>query len=132
ALRATRRIIHRGELVAVRAREHRDPVTPPELARDAPVAEVLHPVEVVALEALRHESRPALARGFDRRTRKRLDLHEPLLRQPRLDLGAAPGAVPDRVDVRPLFFLHDAEPAQLFEDGLARGVPIHPFESPAV
>ena len=47
-----------------------DAVAPPELAADAPVADVLHPVQVDALEALRHELDAALLHRIDRRVRR--------------------------------------------------------------
>ena len=53
APRALLRHLHRdGHLAAVAAVVRRDAVPPPQLARDTPVADVLHPVEIYRLAAL--------------------------------------------------------------------------------
>ncbi|CDN46068.1 Uncharacterized protein BN871_KJ_00010 [Paenibacillus sp. P22] len=74
----------------------RNAMAPPQLAGNAPVADVLDPVQVDLLEAVRHEVH-ALAGllGFDRAFGERLHCHEPLRGQVRLDDGAAALAVPD-------------------------------------
>ena len=54
------------EDLAVRAVPGRDLVAPPELARDAPGLDVLHPVEIGLLPVLRHEDGAALAHRRDR------------------------------------------------------------------
>ena len=91
-------------LAAVRAVPHRDAVAPPELARDAPVADVLHPVEVDLVEALRDDPDAPVAHRVDGRLGQRLDLDEPLRRDARLDDRVAALAVADGVDV-----LHDLD-----------------------
>ena len=64
--------------VAVGAVPDRDAVPPPELAADAPVADVLHPVEVDLGEALGEDlTRPSLRDGLDRRRRGPIS-HAPL------------------------------------------------------
>ena len=56
-----------------------NPVAPPQLAADAPVADVLHPVEVGAWSTSSGMMRGlALAHGVERRPGQRLHLHEPL------------------------------------------------------
>src|SRR2546428_11682261 len=84
---------------------------PPELARDAPVADVLHPREVRVLPLLRDEARPAVAHRGERGERERLNLDEPLARDERLDDRPAAVADPDPVPVRllPLEEAHRAE-----------------------
>ena len=58
ALRARRDVVDRRDRLAARvAVVHGDAVAPPQLARDAPVADVLHPVEVDVLPALGVERR---------------------------------------------------------------------------
>ena len=57
---------------------------------------------------------------------QRAGLHEPLQAQPRLDRGPAPGAVPDRVHVRPLLG-HD--PALLAQRGDDRRPGLVPVQS---
>ena len=118
--------------MAVRAREHGDAMPPPQLARDAPVPEVLHPVEVIALEALRHEAGPPFAHGGDRRARKLRHAEVPLLHEQRLHLGVTALAVPNRVHVRADLRAHEPLRAQLVEDGLARLVPIQAGVRPGV
>src|SRR5690606_22536145 len=70
-----------------------DPVPPPELPGDAPVADVLEPVLVDFGVAVGCEAHPAVARCGERRLRQRLHLHEPLIREPRLDHRVATIAV---------------------------------------
>src|SRR6185295_5427572 len=91
--------------VALPAVPRGDLVPPPELARDAPVADVLHPPEVDLLPMLGDEARllvgrSAVADRGDRRLRERLDLHEPLDRQHRLDDRPTAVALCDRKRVR--------------------------------
>src|SRR5256886_4127344 len=95
------RVLARDDRLAARlARPDGDAVAPPELARDAPVADVLHPREVRVLPLLRDEARATVAHGRERRTRERLDLDEPLPRDERLDDGPAAVADADPVAVR--------------------------------
>ena len=63
----------------------RDPVTPPQLAADAPVLDAAHPLEVGAVPVLRHEADATILHRADRRLRQRRDAHVPLVGQPRLD-----------------------------------------------
>ena len=72
-------------------------MAPPELARDAPGADLLHPVEVDALAALRVETHAPFAHGGDRGRGELLHLAEPLQRDERLDAVAGARAVPDAV-----------------------------------
>ena len=96
-----------------------DPVAPPQLARDTPVADVLHPVVVDAREALRNDADATLAHGLQRGVRQRLDAQVPLVEQQRLQHGARALAVPHLVGVGILF--HDlASRFQLRHEPLAR------------
>ena len=63
----------------------RQAVAPPQLARDAPGADVLHPVEVDLRLALGVEADLAALDDLDRRLRELVHAHEPLQRDQRLD-----------------------------------------------
>ena len=67
----------------------RDLMAPPQLAADAPVAGVLHPVHIVFGEALGHKADAALFHRLDGGLGQRLHLDEPLLGDHRLDGGVA-------------------------------------------
>ncbi len=62
-----------------------NPVSPPLLAADAPVADVAHPREVQVFVLLRYELDVAALDRFDRWLRQRIDRDEPLVRQQRFD-----------------------------------------------
>src|ERR1700756_5279540 len=66
----------------------RNAVAPPQLARDAPVMDVAHPLEIGATVVLRDELDLPLLDHFNRPVGQRLDLYEPLRREPRLDDAA--------------------------------------------
>ena len=79
-------------------------MAPPELARDAPVVDVLHPVEVGLLVHLRRKADGLVAAGVgldggDGLVGERLNLDEPLRRKARLDNRLAAVAVADVVGV---------------------------------
>ena len=121
AARAARRGVVDGDgLAPARAAvPHGYAMAPPELAGDAPVADVLHPVGVDALEAVGDDCGPSLADGGEGPFRQRRDAHEPLLADDRLDDVVAALAVADGMDVR-LDFLDQALGLELRDDGLAR------------
>ncbi len=85
------------EDVAVRAVPGRDLVAPPELARNAPGLDVLHPLEIGLLPVLRNEAWSALAHRRDRRFRERLGVDIPLVGEARLDRHAAAVAMRHRM-----------------------------------
>ena len=85
--------------MAVGAVPDRDAMPPPDLARDAPVADVLHPVEVDARKALGREADAAVLDRRDRRSGELLHRHPPLRDDERLDAAVAAHAVADRVAV---------------------------------
>ena len=107
----------------------RHPVSPPELARDAPVVDVVHPLEVGAGPVLGHEPRAAVLHGGDGGLGEGLDAHEPLGRHERLDHGVAAAALSHRVPVvlDPLEQPLGLEP---LDDGLARGQAVPARERP--
>ena len=94
-------------------------MAPPELARDAPVVDVLHPVEVGLGPRLRDDARGAALHRRERRLGERLHLHEPLRREHRLDDRLAALAAADGHDVL-LAAALEAEAAQILLDQLAR------------
>ena len=71
----------------------RNPVAPPELARDAPVLDVAHPFEIGLVPVGRHELDTPVLDRLDRRFGKRLGVHEPLVGEHRLDHVARAVAV---------------------------------------
>ncbi len=106
-------------LAAVRAMPEGDPVAPPELPADAPVADVREPIFVSVLPPLREEPDLAVFPGLERLLGEGLHPHEPLLGEVGLDDGAAAVTVPHRVrDGR----LGDVEPGglEIGDDELAR------------
>ena len=88
------------EHLAVRPVPRRDLMAPPELARDAPRLDVLHPVEIGLLPVLRHEVGLALAHRGDGVDRQRLGVDVPLVGEERLDHHVGAVAVRHHVRVR--------------------------------
>ena len=68
-------------------------MSPPELARYAPVADVVHPVEIHALAAFGHKLDITRSHRLNRGLGKALHRHEPLLGDNRLHRGVAAVAV---------------------------------------
>ena len=62
-----------------------DLVAPPQLARDAPRADVAQPLQIAARLRLGPDAHPALLDGGDRRLGQLVHRHEPLQRDQRLD-----------------------------------------------
>ena len=96
-----------------------DAVSPPELAADAPVADVVHPVEIDFGEAFRDDLRIAVCDSVPCGLGERLHSHIPLLGNDWLDDVVAPIAVSDGVGVR-LRPLQQAFGLELAHDVLAR------------
>ena len=102
-------------------------MAPPELARDAPGLDVLHPVEIGLLPVLRDDGGAPFAHAGDRRLGQHLGVHVPLVGQERLDRHAAAVAVRHRVRVLvglldQLALLHHRD------DALARGEAVEAVE----
>ncbi len=96
---------------------------PPQLTRDVPVPNFGEPVLVDLAPAIRHEGELAVAVGVECGLRERSHLHEPLIREPRLDHGVTPVAVAHRVPVR--VHLHQqSRRLQQVEDALSRLVTV--------
>ena len=113
-----------ADLAAVIAVIGRDAVAPPELAADAPVARVLHPVVIGLVETLGHEPDTPVAHGLDGRARQRHHLHEPLLAHHGLHGGAAAVTGAHIVLVR-LDGSQISAGFQVCHNGLARLVTVH-------
>src|SRR5512143_743892 len=77
----------------------RDAVAPPDLARDAPILDVPHPVEIGVLPALGAEPDLAVLHCLAGGGGERRRLHEPLRGEIGLDDGLAAIALPDGVAV---------------------------------
>jgi hypothetical protein len=91
--------------------------------------DVVHPLEVGLRPELRHETHVACLDGADRRLRERLDPHEPLRRQVRLDDRVAALAASERV----VMWFHADQPVlrlQALDDLLARVEPVESRELP--
>ena len=71
-------------------------MSPPQLPRDTPVVNVAHPLEVGLGVILGDELDLALLDDFDGAVGQRLNLHEPLGREPRLHDGLAAVALAQR------------------------------------
>ena len=89
---------------------------------------VVDPVEIVARHLGRMDRHPAVAHRVTGDLRQRLDLHEPLQRQPRLDHRVAPRTVSNRVQVRPLLGDDQSEFTKRRRDGGPRLEPVEPLE----
>ena len=68
-------------------------MAPPDLARDAPGLDIVHPIEERRLPLRRHEHGLALAHRGDRRLRQRLGVDVPLIGEKRLEHRAGAVAV---------------------------------------
>ena len=107
--------------------EHRNAVSPPELARDVPVADRLHPVDVDAFPSFREDAHAAVLHRLEGRCRERRHLHEPLVRESRLDDGVAAIAATHRIAM--LLRLHEvAGGIERRDELLTRGEPVEALE----
>ncbi len=102
---------------------------PPELPRNAPVADVVHPLEIGLRPVGGNERDAAVFHRGDRRRRQRLHLHPPLLRNQRLHHRLAAMAFADAQLVR-LDLYQVAQLLQLRDDALAGFVAIQTREFP--
>src|SRR5690606_5694921 len=125
-------LLDAGPLVAARLTvPDRNAVAPPQLARDAPVLDVVHPVQVDAGEAFRDEAQLAGARDLGRRLGQRLHLDEPLGRDQRLDHRLAALAGVDGMGVR-LLAAQQARLAEVRDHASAHLPRLLPGERPGV
>ena len=127
ALGAGRGLGGGGPLVlAVAAGVDGDAVAPPDLAADAPVADVLHPVEEDAFPALGLDGDLALAHGLDGGLGEGFHADEPLLGEAAVHHRVATVAVAHLVLVR-LHLDEEAALLQVGHDGLAALEAVHPL-----
>ena len=121
-------VLGQGVLPAtVLAVEHGDAVAPPQLTRDAPILEVLHPGGVGLRPARGVEGDLAGVDGVERRPLELVDGHEPLLGQPRLQGGVATVAVHDGV-VELFDMIEQTVLVEPLDNGLAALVAVHAGE----
>src|ERR1019366_5836485 len=100
ALRTLRgRLARHNDFAAVLAVPRRNAMAPPQLARDAPIVNVAHPLEISLGVILGNELDLPVFDRFDGAIGERLNLHEPLRREPRLDDGLAAIALAQRDNV---------------------------------
>ena len=112
---------------AVLAVEDRDAMAPPQLARNAPVLEVVHPGEVGVGPAGRVELDLAALDDLGRALLELVHGNEPLLGKPGLQRGVAAVAVHDGV-VQLLDVVEQAVLVEPLDDGLATLVAAHAAE----
>ena len=126
AVRARREVVARhGGLATVRTVPCGDAVSPPELARDAPVTNIFKPVFVDFRETLGDKADPAVTHRLNRGLREALHADEPLLRYERLDRCLAARAVSNGVLM--LFRAHEgARFLELLHECLAARIAVHP------
>ena len=129
ALRTAVQVFARhAQRAAVAAGPGRNPVAPPELTRDAPVTDVLHPVVIGFLPALGHKGDLALAHRRNRRLRQRLHLHIPLLAHRQRLYNHARSLRPRRHELVRLLLHQKPQLSQLCQDPLARLKPVEATE----
>ena len=120
-----------GHLAAVVAVPDRDAVPPPKLAGDAPVLDVFQPVVIDLGEALGHDADAPIAHRLQGGFGQRLDAHEPLGGDHRLDdLAAALRA--RHVERVGLFFDHQPAGAHILPQLLAGFKAVQPGVRSAV
>ena len=84
----------------VRPIPHRNAVSPPQLAADAPILNVFHPVKIGFVEAFRHDFGATFAHSGDGGRGQRLGFDKPLSADQRLDNRVAAFATPDLHQMR--------------------------------
>src|SRR5215469_9332974 len=93
-----------GDLFAIPAMPSWNAMTPPKLARDAPVSDVIHPFVVGFCPICWHKLNAPVFHGTNRRRGERLHAHPPLLGNQRLDNCLAAVAFAGAQRVRLDFF----------------------------
>ena len=101
-------------------------MAPPYLARDAPVTDVFHPIEVDPGPACGIKLNFLVLDHVDGRLRQRFHLHEPLQRKPRLHDSVAAVTMPDAVGMF-LDFLDQALAFEVLEQPGAALEPVKPL-----
>ena len=109
----------------------RDAVSPPDLARDTPVLDILQPVQIDLVEALRHEFQFAGLQRVDRRFCQLLHFYEPLLFDERLHRRAAAVMGSNGMCVRNDFYKVSLL-VQFLHDRFSRLIAVHARIFPAI
>src|SRR5438067_11042785 len=94
-------------------------MSPPQLARDAPVVDIAHPVKIDLPEIFRNNRNLARLDGLLRAISQRFDLDEPLFRQSRFHDSSTAVALSERQRVI-LFSNEKALLFQVMQHALAR------------
>ena len=90
AVRGARFRLVAGDIpAAVRVVPGRNAMSPPELAADAPILDLVHPFVIHRAPIVGHEADAAVLDGADGRFRQRLDVDEPLIGEQGLEDGVA-------------------------------------------
>src|ERR1700735_3944651 len=108
-----------GDLFTIGAMPGWNAMAPPQLARDAQVANVAHPFVINGLPVFGRHLDSAGFDGFNCRLSERLHLYEPLRGGARFDDGAAAVAGADRMRVLDYFF-EQAGSLNVFDGFFAR------------
>ena len=106
-------------------------MSPPQLPTYAPIANVVHPVEIHLGEAIRNDLCVAVCHGVSRRLSERLHLDVPLAGDNRLDDAVTPITVTDRMLIR-LHLLKQSFVFQLHHNVPARLIHALPFIGPCI
>src|SRR4030095_2368964 len=118
----------RDDVFSIFGRPHRNTMATPQLPRDGPVSNVLHPIEICAFVAVWNELYASLLDHVDGRLSKLLHAHKPLLGQQRLDYRMAAIATRFGYDVI-LYLLDQPLRCQLFEHSLTSLIAIEAYVS---
>ena len=134
ALRALRRRLARNDHLAAGAAPCGNAVSPPELTRDAPVVDVVHPVEIHLAIVVGDDGDLVGFDGGDRLFGERLDFDEPLRREARLDDSSGAIALSERDGVvlrsdeealRGEVFDHASTRCETIKAGIGAGIRVH-------
>ena len=113
-----------GNFAAVVAVPGRNLMAPPELAADAPVMDIFHPVIICLAEPFGDKPGFPSVDGINSCFGQRSHLDEPLFRRKRFNDSLAAGAVADRVGQR-FDVVEEAQFFQVGNDGFAAFFPCH-------
>ena len=111
--------------VPVRVVPRRHAMAPPDLAADAPVLDIAHPLEVGLRPVLGHEANVAVLHRLDGGPGQRLGPHEPLVGEIGFDHGMR-SVAPRHHELVRLDLLDQILGLQIFDDALARFEAIEP------
>ena len=101
-----------------------DPMPPPELTGNAPVADIFHPAEIDFIKAGRHKRGIAVFHGFDGRFGQGFHFEEPLFGNEGFHGGAAAVAMTHGVNMN-FFFAAETQFFQFFQHGFAAFIAVH-------